>query len=158
MQLAGRFGLSSSRDTDPLPVRATRLCFPLRRRLWEEVEKMGHPIHSSFHGTLLSKGRVVISLNQMIGIPQDPHWHPEGDVWEHFIGCDAMVGAESWQDGLSCEDRLAIMMACLLQAQEKSRRQGRSSKGPPAHRLPWSCSSKFAPLRVFSIKLVHLCG
>jgi tRNA nucleotidyltransferase (CCA-adding enzyme) len=23
----------------------------------------------------------------MIGVPQDPEWHPEGDVWIHTLHC-----------------------------------------------------------------------
>jgi tRNA nucleotidyltransferase (CCA-adding enzyme) len=41
-------------------------------------------------------------LNALIGCPQDPHWHPEGDVWEHVNHClDAFARArvgDPWED------------------------------------------------------------
>ncbi len=120
MQLAGRFGLSPHPETLTLcrSMHSSFASLP-KERLWEEWKKWAtQSTHPSMGLCFLREAGWLshyTSLNQMIGIPQDPHWHPEGDVWEHtLLVCDAMVGAESWQDGLSCEDRLAIMMACLL--------------------------------------------
>ena len=106
MQLADALTPLSG-DTDPLPFDALVFCFPPEGALVGRVEKMGHPIHSSFHGPLLSKrGRVVIALHLVESDDWDstrPALAPEG-MWEHtLLVCDAVVGAESWQDGLSCE-------------------------------------------------------
>lgn len=36
-------------------------------------------------------------LNALIGVPQDPQWHPEGDVWTHTLHClDALVALPEW--------------------------------------------------------------
>ena len=120
MQLAGRFGLSPHPETLTLcrSMHSSFASLP-KERLWEEWKKWAtQSTHPSMGLSFLNETGWLshyTSLNQMIGIPQDPQWHPEGDVWEHtLLVCDAVVGAEPWQEGLSCEDRLTIMMACLL--------------------------------------------
>ena len=33
----------------------------------------------------------------LVGVPQDPEWHPEGDVWTHTLHClDALVTLPQW--------------------------------------------------------------
>lgn len=120
MQMAGRFGLSPHPETVSLcrSMHSSFTSLP-KERLWEEWKKWAtQSTHPSMGLSFLNETGWLShhsSLNQMIGIPQDPQWHPEGDVWEHtLLVCDAVVGAKSWQGGLSCEDRLTIMMACLL--------------------------------------------
>ncbi len=55
-----------------------------------------------------------VELEQMRGVPQDPEWHPEGDVWSHTKHCcDAMADLAEWQ-ALGKEDRLVFMLAILL--------------------------------------------
>jgi tRNA nucleotidyltransferase (CCA-adding enzyme) len=47
------------------------------------------------------------------GTPQDPEWHPEGDVFTHTAhSCDALAGMPEWQaaDGAT---RMALMFAVL---------------------------------------------
>jgi tRNA nucleotidyltransferase (CCA-adding enzyme) len=37
-------------------------------------------------------------LAALVGVPQDPEWHPEGDVWNHTLhACDAMVKLDGWR-------------------------------------------------------------
>lgn len=49
----------------------------------------------------------------MIGTPQDPRWHPEGDVFMHTCHCcDAMASLPAWQS-LAEMDRAALMFAIL---------------------------------------------
>lgn len=37
-------------------------------------------------------------LAALVGVPQDPEWHPEGDVWTHTLHCvDAMVSLTEWR-------------------------------------------------------------
>lgn len=39
-------------------------------------------------------------LERMRGVPQDPRWHPEGDVWTHTVlCCDAMVAQRCGEAG-----------------------------------------------------------
>lgn len=49
----------------------------------------------------------------LVGVPQDPIWHSEGDVWEHTCHvCDAMA-FQCDRDGISGETRLALMFGAL---------------------------------------------
>lgn len=52
-------------------------------------------------------------LQKLVGCPQDPEWHPEGDVWEHTKHCmDALATMPSWQ-ALPSEDRYTTMLGIL---------------------------------------------
>ena len=52
-------------------------------------------------------------IKALIGTPQDPEWHPEGDVFIHTTHCcDALVRLEEWKAAGS-EDRIAWMLAVL---------------------------------------------
>jgi tRNA nucleotidyltransferase (CCA-adding enzyme) len=38
-------------------------------------------------------------INSLVRLPQDPEWHPEGDVFTHTLHClDALVDSLEWQD------------------------------------------------------------
>lgn len=53
-------------------------------------------------------------IAQTIGVPQDPEWHPEGDVFRHTLHCcDALVGLPEWQV-LTAQDRNVYLLAVLL--------------------------------------------
>jgi tRNA nucleotidyltransferase (CCA-adding enzyme) len=53
-------------------------------------------------------------LQAMIGTPQDPEWHPEGDVFIHTCHCcDALAGRLEWQRA-DTESRIVYMLAILL--------------------------------------------
>ena len=52
-------------------------------------------------------------LNALVNCPQDPLWHPEGDVFVHTGHClDAMVGLEAYRSA-NRSRRLALMFATL---------------------------------------------
>src|SRR5688572_20146261 len=52
-------------------------------------------------------------LQGTIGVPQDPEWHPEGDVYTHTAHCcDALVQLESWRKA-DTESRIVYMLAVL---------------------------------------------
>lgn len=47
------------------------------------------------------------------GVPQDPEWHPEGDVWNHTCHCcDALVKSEGWQ-GADMDTRAVLAFSVL---------------------------------------------
>jgi tRNA nucleotidyltransferase (CCA-adding enzyme) len=52
-------------------------------------------------------------LSKMTGVPQDPHWHPEGpvDVHVHHV-CDAMAQICN-REGICGEDKAVLMFAAL---------------------------------------------
>jgi tRNA nucleotidyltransferase (CCA-adding enzyme) len=50
---------------------------------------------------------------EMRGVPQDPEWHPEGDVWTHTcFCCDAVVNLPQWQT-LPDLERAILLFAVL---------------------------------------------
>ncbi len=53
-------------------------------------------------------------IQAMRGVPQDPIFHAEGDVWTHVgMVCEAMAAMPSWR-GLKAEDRAVLFAAALL--------------------------------------------
>ncbi len=53
-------------------------------------------------------------LKATIGIPQDPEWHPEGDVFTHTCHCcDAMARLPEWQNA-DPESKIVYMLSVLL--------------------------------------------
>jgi len=90
MQLAARFELTVAPET-------TALCRTLSQenqpseRLWEEWKKLllqgrkpSVGLHVLHHCGWL---RFYPELAALEGCPQDPLWHPEGDVWVHTLHC-----------------------------------------------------------------------
>ena len=53
-------------------------------------------------------------LQAIVGVPQEPEWHPEGDVFRHTGHCcDALAALKDWQKKTSA-DRAVYMLAILL--------------------------------------------
>ena len=90
MQFVARFGL----DPAPETVEVCRGMTPeglAPERLFEEWAKL------LTKGVRISKGleflratgwvRYYPELAALVGCEQDPHWHPEGDVWNHTLCC-----------------------------------------------------------------------
>jgi tRNA nucleotidyltransferase (CCA-adding enzyme) len=52
-------------------------------------------------------------LNRIRGVPQDPEWHPEGDVFTHTCHCcDALARLPAWQKA-DPESRIVYMITVL---------------------------------------------
>lgn len=52
-------------------------------------------------------------IKAMMGVPQEPEWHPEGDVFVHTCHCcDALAGLPQWQNE-DPQSRIAHMLAIL---------------------------------------------
>jgi len=99
MQFAARFGfevhpstvaLSASMSPDNLP----------RERVFGEFRKLIlKGIRPSIGLNFLRDCgwiRIFPELKALIGCDQDPHWHPEGDVWNHTLLCmDAFADART---------------------------------------------------------------
>lgn len=52
-------------------------------------------------------------LRAIAGVPQDPEWHPEGDVFTHTCHCcDALVKLPAWQEADE-ESRIVLSLATL---------------------------------------------
>jgi len=119
VQFAARFGFTMAPET-------LAECFWLRdayaelpaERVWGEFEKIGT------RGIYVSRALDILArtwwaahfpqLNMMRGIPQDPGWHPEGDVWTHAGLAADHAARLADEAGLTGTDRLVIVFAALL--------------------------------------------
>ena len=99
MQLCARFGLTAAAETIALS-RTVGLEGLAPERIFEEWRKL------ILLGGVPSLGLVFLrsagwlkhfpELQALIGCPQDPRWHPEGDVWTHTLcAMDAFAAARS---------------------------------------------------------------
>jgi len=118
MQFASRFNLTLAAETAQLCASIADSYPELpRERVWGEWEKW------AVQSTVPSRGLAVLretgwlrhfpEIACLRGTPQDPEWHPEGDVLEHTMHClDALVGFDSWQQG-SATRRKILSFAVL---------------------------------------------
>ena len=90
MQFAARFELTAAPET--IAICRTMTSENLaQERLFEEWAKL------LTRGVKISRGLEFLratgwvkyypELERLIGCEQDPHWHPEGDVWNHTLCC-----------------------------------------------------------------------
>ncbi len=116
VQFAARFEATLDPDTLAL-CRTIPLDDLPAERIWGEVEKLLlRPAKPSIGLTTARELNVVErlwpELQAMIDCPQDPEWHPEGDVWIHTL----MVVDEARQriDDLDHARQTTVMLAALL--------------------------------------------
>jgi tRNA nucleotidyltransferase (CCA-adding enzyme) len=88
LQFAARFELQLDSATANL-CRVTPLYDLPAERIWGEIEKLLQAPRPSI-GFELGRQLGVIErlfpeLHALIGCPQEPEWHPEGDVWVHTM-------------------------------------------------------------------------
>lgn len=118
MQFASRFNLTMETDTAEL----SRSLLPeydslAVERVWGEWQKW------ATRSTAPSRGLDVLracgwlelypELAALPGVPQDPEWHPEGDVWIHTgLVCDAAAEIAE-RDGLDAVERTVLLLAAL---------------------------------------------
>jgi tRNA nucleotidyltransferase (CCA-adding enzyme) len=119
VQFAARFGFYMAPET-------ARLCRSLLgsyaelsvERVWGEWEKIGT------RGTNVTEALAVLratcwdtrypALAGMRRIPQDPEWHPEGNVWTHAGLAADQAARLADEAGLTGTDRLVVVFAALL--------------------------------------------
>lgn len=117
VQFAARFGL----EVDP---GTARLCaeMPLHElpaeRVFGEIEKLllKSPRPSIGFALLREWGmlpRVAPELIPLIDTPQDPEWHPEGDVWVHTLLATDRAADEIASAGLDPARTLTVMLATV---------------------------------------------
>ncbi len=114
VQLAARFELAIDPDTREL---CTSL--PLDdlapERVWGEIEKLLLAARPSVGLALARDLRVVerlfSELHALDGCPQEPEWHPEGDVWVHTL--QVVDQARLRIDDLSRPKQITIMLGAL---------------------------------------------
>ncbi len=114
VQLAARFDLSVDEETRAL-FREIPLDDLPAERIWGEVEKLLRASRPSIGFTLALDIGVIDALlpelRPLVGCPQEPEWHPEGDVWVHTLL--VIDGAREDIDGLSRADQVTVMLGAM---------------------------------------------
>ncbi len=115
VQLAARFALDMDDAT-----RAICRGLPLddlpAERVWGEIEKLLLLARNPSIGLQLADdldvvARVLPELKTLDGCPQEPEWHPEGDVWIHTLMVTDQ--ARTRIDDLPHPKRVAVMLGAL---------------------------------------------
>jgi len=118
MQFAARFQLTVEAGT-------AQMCSSLRseastlavERIWSEWHKWAtRGVHPSAGLQFLQQAdwlSLYPELAALVEVPQDPAWHPEGDVWIHtLLVCD-MAAEIARREELDAEERTILMFAAL---------------------------------------------
>lgn len=118
MQFCGRFDLAADAGTlraaramreeyDTLPV----------ERVWAEWMKWASRsrvpsagLHFLRQSAWLERYPELVAL---IACPQDPEWHPEGEVWTHTLHCCDAAARIAERDELGAEERGVLVLAAL---------------------------------------------
>jgi tRNA nucleotidyltransferase (CCA-adding enzyme) len=114
-QLAARFEFDVETDTMAL-CRAIDLTDLPAERVWGEVEKLlllaSRPsLGLDWLRKLRAVEQVFPELNSLIEVPQDPEWHPEGDVFVHTLLVTDR--ARELIGDLSYPKQVTVMLAAL---------------------------------------------
>ena len=103
MQFAGRFALTAAPETVEI-CRAMKSAFPelAVERVREEWFKWAQSSTVPSAGLRFLAATEWVDhfpeIKSMMGMPQEPEWHPEGDVFVHTCHCcDALARLEQWQ-------------------------------------------------------------
>lgn len=127
MQFAGRFGLSLNPETAELCRAMKReFAYVATERIWGEWQKWARQSIAPSKGLVALKESGWISffpeLNVLLRLPQEPEWHPEGDVFVHTLHClDALAKHPDWA-GFDSEKRSTLMFATMCHDLGKARR------------------------------------
>jgi tRNA nucleotidyltransferase (CCA-adding enzyme) len=115
VQFAARFELTVDDGTAAL-CRTIPLDDLPAERIWGEIEKLlllaARP--SIGFGLALDLGivaKLFPELHALAGCPQEPEWHPEGDVWVHTL--QVIDRARTRIEDLARPQRIAVMLGAL---------------------------------------------
>lgn len=116
VQFAARFDCTLNPSTFEL-CRAIPLDDLPCERIWGEVEKLLRQAQLPSIGLKLARELGIVErlwpeLHALIDCPQDPEWHPEGDVWIHTLM--VVDGARERIDDLPMPKQNAVMLGALL--------------------------------------------
>ena len=114
VQFAARFQFTLDAETSEL-CRSMALDDLPRERVWGEIEKLLLAPRPSI-GLALAVDLGIVAklfpeLKALDGCPQEPEWHPEGDVWVHSL--QVIDQARRRIDDLPRPQQLAMMLGAL---------------------------------------------
>jgi tRNA nucleotidyltransferase (CCA-adding enzyme) len=115
VQFAARFEFELDPATAEL-CRETPLDDLPSERIWGEIEKLLLQAHRPSIGFDLALTLGVIDklfpeLKALVGCPQEPEWHPEGDVWVHTLM--VIDEARTRIDDLDRPQQIAVMLGAV---------------------------------------------
>jgi tRNA nucleotidyltransferase (CCA-adding enzyme) len=114
IQFVARFDLELDPETRAL-CRTIQLDDLPAERIWGEIEKLLFAPRPSVGFALAMDLGVVAALfpelQALAGCPQEPEWHPEGDVWVHTL--QVIDRARTRIDDLPRPHRLAVMLGAV---------------------------------------------
>jgi tRNA nucleotidyltransferase (CCA-adding enzyme) len=114
VQFAARFGFTIEETTADI-CRRTALDDLPPERVWGEFEKLLlAPKPSIGFEVAMDLGviaKLFPELHALAGCPQEPEWHPEGDVWVHNL--QVIDQARSRIDDLPRPQQLAVMLGAV---------------------------------------------
>jgi tRNA nucleotidyltransferase (CCA-adding enzyme) len=115
LQFVARFDLSVDAETRAVLARIPLDDLPAER-IWGEVEKLLLRASRPSLGLALALDVAVIArlfpeVHALVGCPQEPEWHPEGDVWVHTLM--VVDEARARIDGLPRAGQVAVMMGAI---------------------------------------------
>jgi tRNA nucleotidyltransferase (CCA-adding enzyme) len=115
VQFAARFGLEMEPATKALSSRIPLDDLPAER-IWGEIEKLLLVAERPSVGFELALELGVIDrlfpeLKALVGCPQEPEWHPEGDVWIHTLM--VIDQARRRIDDLDRPQQIAVMLGAV---------------------------------------------
>jgi tRNA nucleotidyltransferase (CCA-adding enzyme) len=118
MQLAARFECAIEPETLRV-CRSVDLSDLPSERIWGEVEKLLLGAERPSIGLAAALDLLIIEklfpdLKWLVGCPQDPVWHPEGDVWTHTLLAVDQAARLVREHGLPKPRWLTVMLAVLL--------------------------------------------
>ena len=84
-------------------------------RIWGEIEKLLFAPRPSIGFALALElgvvARLFPELQALVGCPQEPEWHPEGDVWVHTL--QVVDQARQRIDDLDRPQQMAVMLGAV---------------------------------------------
>jgi tRNA nucleotidyltransferase (CCA-adding enzyme) len=119
MQFAARFsGVIADRPTlDMAIAMRNEFQFLPKERIWEEWKKFALKGKSAFFGFLVLSETgwldLFPELNAMVGVAQDPEWHPEGEVFTHTVLVVQKAINLADANQLDDNDRMVLFFAAL---------------------------------------------
>ena len=115
IQFAARFELEMEAGTKALCARIPLDDLPCER-IWGEIEKLLLQARRPSRGFALALelgaiDRLFPELKALVGCPQEPEWHPEGDVWIHTLM--VIDEARTRIDDLERPQQIAVMLGAV---------------------------------------------